>query len=146
MSILYLFLTKLSRWFSPDHRVDDANVGLDDLHDLVGDVFVGVVGDGDGAAIFLLADHLDRGVDRLKQTFRVDAGEDETRLIERLGAFGGGADADGGERVSDRGEKRGFLGERAGIGHDTRGVHLQAVVIVESERFVPDHAAVELKS
>ena len=96
--------------FSPDHLVDDADVGLDDLHDLVGDVFVGVVGDGDGAAIFLLADHLDRGIDGLKQSLRVDAGEDETRLVERLGAFGGGADADGGEGMTDGGEEGGFLG------------------------------------
>ena len=132
--------------FSPDHLVDDADVGLDDLHDLVGDVFVGVVGDGDGAAVLFLTDHLNRGIDGLKQSFRVDAGEDEACLVERLGAFGGGADADGGERVSDRGEERGFLGERAGIGHDTGGVHLQAVVIVESERFVLNYAAVELES
>ena len=91
--------------FSPDHFVDDADIGLDDFHDLVGDVFVPVIRDGDGASVLFLADHLDGGVDRLQKAFCIDAGENEAGFVERLGAFRGGADTDGGERVSNRGEE-----------------------------------------
>ena len=132
--------------FSPDHLVDDADIGLDDFHDLVGDVFVGVVRNRDSAAVFLLTDHLDGRVDRLQKPLCIDAGEDEAGFVQRLGAFGGGANADGRERMPDRGEERGFLGQRAGIGHDTSGVHLQAVVVVESKRLVLDHAFIELET
>lgn len=38
----------------PHHFVDDADVGLDDFHNLGGDVFVGVV--RDGGAVVLIAD------------------------------------------------------------------------------------------
>ena len=131
--------------FSPNHFIDDADIGLDDLDDLVGDVFVGVVRDGDGATVLLLAYHLDGCIDRLKESFLIDTGEDEACFVERFGAFGGGADADSGEGVSDGGEERGFLGKRAGVGHDACGIHLQAVVIVEAKRFVLNHAAVELE-
>ena len=134
-----------SSLFSPDHLVNDADIGLDDLDDFVRDVFIDVIGDGDCAAVFLLTTHLNGCVDRLKQSFRVDAGEDEACLVQCLGTFRGGADADGGERMRDRGEERGFFWKRAGIGHNTRGVHLQAVVVVESERLMLNHAAVELK-
>ncbi len=48
--------------------------------------------------------------------------------------------------MPDRGEEGGFLGKRAGIRHDACGVHLQTVVIVESEGFVLNHTAVELES
>lgn len=141
----WLFEQSWAFSFSPDHFIDDADVGLDDLHDLVGDVFVDVVRDGDGTAIFLLADHLDGGVDSLEKSFCVDTGEDEAGLVQRLRTFGGGADADGGERVPDRGEERRFLGERAGVGDDACRVHLQTVVIVESMGFVLNHTFVELE-
>ena len=101
--------------FSPDHLIDDANVGLDDLHDLVGNIFICVVRHGNSTAILLLAAHLDSGIDRLKKSFRVNAGEDEAGFVQCFGAFGGGADANGWERMPDRGEERGFLGQGAGI-------------------------------
>ena len=154
LAIDFLFPAGPRRWrqgvhfllFSPNHFIDDADVRLDDLDDLVGDVFVGVVRDRNRAAVLFLTDHLNGDVDCLKQAFRVDAGEDEACLIKCFGTFCGGADADGGERVSDRGKERGFLWKRARIGHDTSGVHLEAVIIVKSERFVLDHAAVEFET
>lgn len=48
---------------SPDHLVDDADVGLNDLHDLRRDVFFDVVGDWDAVVTVLV--HGDGGVDCL---------------------------------------------------------------------------------
>ena len=84
----HFFSRDIQRFFSPDHFVDDANIGLNDFHDLVGNVFVSVVGDGDGAAVFLLADHLDGGIDGLQESFCVNTGEDEAGFVECFGAFG----------------------------------------------------------
>lgn len=128
----------------PDHLVDYANVGLDDADDLGGDVFVHVVGYGNaGEAV---TDEGDGDVNALQEAYRVDAGEDEAALVEGFGTLGGCADADGGERVSDAGEERGFFRQGAAIAHHTESVHLEAVVVVEAERFVLNNARIQLES
>ena len=48
--------------------------------------------------------------------------------------------------MADACEEGAFFGERAAVAHDGECVHLQAVVVVESERFVLNHALVELES
>ncbi len=48
--------------------------------------------------------------------------------------------------MADRGEERGFLGESAGVGDDGGGVHLQAVVVVESQRFVLNNSRIEFEA
>lgn len=85
----------LSGLFAPDHFVDDACVGLDEFDDFVGNVFVNVVGDGEAAVA--VAVHFNGYVDRLQQGGFVDAGQDEVAFVEGFGAFGGGADAHGGD-------------------------------------------------
>lgn len=87
ISVSYDLLESKQLLFPPNHFIDDADIGLDDLHDLIGNVFVGVVGDGDRAAVLFLANHLDGGIDGLKESFRVDAGEDEAGFIECFWAF-----------------------------------------------------------
>lgn len=75
----------------PHHLVHDARVGLDDLHDLGGHVLVGVVGHGRlGERPLRVQRH--GGAHGVHQAALVDAGEREVRLVERLGALGGGAD------------------------------------------------------
>ena len=138
--------TGWSVFFAPDHFVDDADVGLDDLDDLVGDVDVCVVRDGDGSAVLFFPDHFDGCVDGLEEAFCVDAGEDEAGFVQSFRALGGGADANGRDGVSDGGKEGGLLGEGAGIGDDAEGVHLQAVVVMEAEGLVLDHAGVELEA
>ena len=130
--------------FPPDHLVDDAGVALDDFHDLRADVFFDVVGHGD--AVVAVGVHRDCGIDRLQERLFVDARDKEAGLVERFGAFGAGADAHGRERVADTREEGAFFGERAAVAYDGEGVHLQAVVIVEAERFVLNHALVELEA
>ena len=129
---------------SPNHLVDDAGVALNDLHDLRTDVFFDVVGHGD--AVVAVGVHRDGGIDSLQKGLFVDAGDEEACLVKRFGAFRAGADADCRERVADACEEGAFFGERAAVAHDGECVHLQAVVIVESERFVLNHALVELKA
>ena len=83
---------------------------------------------------------------RLQQALLGDAGEREARLVQGLGALGGGADADRRERAADAREETGLLGQGAGVGHHREGVHLQAVVVVEAHGLVHAHARVELKT
>ena len=130
--------------FSPDHLVDDAGVALDNLHDLGRDVFFDVVRHRD--AVVAVGVHRDGGVNCLQEGLFVDAGDEETGLVKRFGAFRAGADADCRERVADACKEGAFFGERAAVAHDGESVHLQAVVVVESERFVLNHALVELET
>ena len=132
---------KIGLFLSPDHLVDDGDVGLDDFDYDVADVFAGV--DVDGGAVVVVAVHGDGGLYGLEEGFLVDTGEDEAGVVEALGALGGGADADGGEGMAHGGEETRFLGQGAGVGDDGSGVHLQAVVVVEAEGLVQYHSAVE---
>lgn len=85
-------------------------------------------------------------MDGLEQAALADAGEREARLIQGLGALGGGADAYRRERAADAREEAGLLGQRAGVRHYSEGVHLQAVVVVEAHGLVHAHARVELEA
>ena len=129
----------------PHHLVNDAGVALDDLDHLGGDGLVGVVGNGRLGQRPLRVE-LDGGVDGLQQAALADAGEREARLVQRLGALGGGADAHRGERAADAREEAGLLGQGAGVGHHGEGVHLQAVVVVEAHGLVHAHARVQLEA
>ncbi len=129
---------------SPDHLVDDAGVALDDFHDLGRDVFFDVVGHGD--AVIAVSVHCDGGVDGLQERFFVNSRNKEAGLVKRFGAFRAGADANSRERVTDAREEGAFFGQGAAIANDSECVHLQAVVVMESEGFVLNHALVELEA
>ncbi len=88
---------------TPHHLVHHTNVALDDAHKPRGDVFVKVVGHGD--ARVAVADQRYRHVDALEEAGGVDAAEDETALVQGLGALGRCSDADGGERMPDAREE-----------------------------------------
>ena len=94
----------------------------------------------------MVAVHLYRGVYRLEQALPVDSGEDEAGIVEALRALRGGAYADGGERMAYGGEEGGLLGKCARVGDDRRGVHLQAVIVVEAEGFVLNDPLVEFET
>lgn len=87
----------------PDHPVDDAGVGLDDLDNLGGDILVGV--GRDRKAEVAGAVHLHGGVHGLQKAPLVNAGEDEASLVKGLGALGAGADADSRERMAYAGKE-----------------------------------------
>lgn len=83
---------------------------------------------------------------RLEQAALADAGQREAGLVQRLGALGGGADANRRERAADAREEAGLLGQGAGVRHHREGVHLQAVVVVEAHGLVHAHPRVELEA
>lgn len=85
-------------------------------------------------------------MDGLQQPLLGDAGEREARLVQRLGALGGGADANGRERAPNACKEAGLLGQGAGVGDHREGVHLQAVVVVEAHGLVHAHARVQLEA
>lgn len=86
------------------------------------------------------------GVNGLEQGFLVDTSNDEVALVDGLGTLGRSTDADGGEGVADTGEERGFLGKGSAIADDGEGVHLEAVVVVETEGLMLDDTWVELEA
>ena len=120
--------------FSPHHLIHNPCIALDDLHHLIRHVLVGIVRHGD--AEVAAAVHLDRHVHGLQQAGGVDAGQDKAALVQRLGALGAGADADGREGPAHAGEKAALLRQGARVRHHAEGVHLQAVVVVEAQRLV----------
>ena len=85
-------------------------------------------------------------MDGLKQAALADTGEREARLVQGLGALGGGADAHRRERMPDRGEEARLLGQRAGVRHHREGVHLQAVVVMEAHGLVHADPRVQLEA
>lgn len=87
----------------PNHLVHNPRIGLDDLDDFGGDVFVDVV--RDGRAVVAGGVHRHGGVHGLQQAAGVDAGDEKARLVERLGALGRRADAYRRERMAYRGEE-----------------------------------------
>lgn len=89
---------------------------------------------------------LDGGVNGLEQGLLVDTSNDEVALVDSLGTLGRGTDADGGEGVADAGEEGGFFGKGSAIAYDGKGVHLKAVVVVETEGLVLNDTRVELEA
>lgn len=117
--------------FSPHHLVHYAHITLNDLHNLCGDIFIRIVRNG-GAVVAVFNKFYCR-IDGLEKSLGVDAGENEARLVERLGTLGRGADADCRKRMSYAGEERTLLGKGARIGNDSECVHLKAIVVVKPE-------------
>lgn len=130
--------------FAPDHFVDDADVGLDDFYYFGAYVFVYVVGDGD--SVLAVAAEFYGSVNCLEERLFVDAGDDEVAFVDGFRALCGGANADGGEWVAHTGEEAAFFRKCAAIAHHSKGIHLKAVVVVETEWFVLNHALVELEA
>ena len=77
---------------------------------------------------------------------RIDACQDETALVQSLRALCGGANAHRRERVPHAGEEAALLGQSAAVADHGKGVHLQAVVVVEAQRLMLDHPLVQLEA
>ncbi len=50
------------------------------------------------------------------------------------------------EWMTYAGKEAAFLRKRAAIGHNTEGVHLQAVVVMEAQRLMLNNALIQLKA
>ena len=77
---------------------------------------------------------------------RIDACQNKAALVQSLGALRGGADAHRRERVPHAGEETALLGQSAAVADHSEGVHLQAVVVVETQGLVLDHPLVQLEA
>ena len=117
---------------------------MDDLDDLGGDVFVDVVWDWD--AVGAVAAEFYCSINSLEERLRINSRNNEISLINSLRTLGAGADADGRERMSHRGEEGRFLRKGAAVADYCEGIHLQAIIVVESERLVLNDAWVQLEA
>ena len=128
----------------PHHLIHHPNIALDDAHDLRRDILIHIVRHRNTRKA--VADQGDGHIDALEQPDRIDAAEDEAALVQGLGALGRCADADGWEGVADASEEGGLLGEGAAVGDHAECVHLQTVVIMEAQGFMPNHARIQNKA
>ena len=108
--------------FTPNHLIHYSHITLNDLHHLGGDILVGIV--RYWGAIVAIADEFYGCIYCLKESLCIDTGQDKSCFIERLRTLGGGADADGWERMTYTCEEAAFLWEGAAIGNDCKGIHL----------------------
>ena len=128
----------------PHEAIHDAGIALNNPHDLCGHVLGGII--RHGSAEFAVLLHLHCQINGLQELLRVDARQDKAALVQCLRPLGGGADAHRWERLADRQVKTRLLRQGAAVGHDTEGVHLQAVVIMKAQRLVGDDAPVQFKA
>ena len=77
---------------------------------------------------------------------RIDACQDKAALVQSLGPLRGSADTHRWERVSHAGEKAALLRQGTAVADHSEGVHLQAVVVVETQRLMLDHPLVQLEA
>ena len=63
----------LGKLLSPHHSVDYSGVALDYFDDFIGNIFVGVVWNGDSAAVLLVFHHFDCGIDCLQKSESIDS-------------------------------------------------------------------------
>ena len=82
----------------------------------------------------------------LEQRLLIDTSDDEVALVDGFGALGAGADADGGERMAYRGEEATLLRKCTRVRYYSKGIHLKAVVVVETKRFMLDNTWIKLEA
>ena len=117
---------------------------MDELDYLGGDICIHVVGYWE--AKVAVAVHLHSYVNGLEETVFVNAGEDEVAFVEGFGALCGGADAHSGDGFAYAEEETTLFGECAGVADNGKGVQLEVVVVMETERFVGDNALVKFEA
>ena len=117
-------------FFSPHHLIHYANIALNNLHNLDGDIFIRIVRNR-GAVVAVFNKFYCR-IDGLEKTLGVDAGENEARLVERLGTLGRGTDADCRKRMSYAGEETHNVEVRYedGKNYNTNHYNLQMIIAV----------------
>lgn len=135
-SIYLLFLL-----FSPDHLINHTSVALDNLHNLSRYVLIYIL--RHRQSVFPIKVRLHRCVYSLQQAFFVNACKHKAALIQRFWTLRRGADAHRRERMSHAREEAAFLRQCTRIRYYSKGVHLQAVVIMEAQRLILNYALVQ---
>lgn len=93
-----------------------------------------------------VADEGDCYVNALQQTNGVNAAENEAAFVEGLGPLGRGANADCREWMPNRSKERRLFRQSATVGNHGESVHLETVVVMETEGLMLDDTSVELES
>ena len=128
----------LNTVLSPNHLVYYTNVALDNAHHFGGNVFIYIIRNGN--ARFSIFYQFYCNIYALEQTFSINAAENETAFVQSFRTLSTGADADGREWMTNAGEEAALLRQGAAVAHHGKGIHLKAVVVVESQRLVLDHS------
>ena len=127
--------------FSPDHLIHHTSVALDNLHNLSRYVLIYII--RHRLSVIAINVHLHCCVYSLQQAFFVNACEHKAAFVQRFRALRRGADAHRRERMPHTGEEAAFLRQCTGIRYYSKGVHLQAVVIMEAQRLMLNYALVQ---
>lgn len=101
--------------FPPDHLVDHAGIGLDDLHNLIRNILIHIVRYRD--TVVAVLDQLHGGVHRLQQAVAINARQDEAALLHCLGTLGGSTDAHCWEGVAHTGSRGNIKAVQGDTGH-----------------------------
>ena len=130
--------------FSPDHFIDYTNIRLDDSYHFRAHIFVHIVGHRDTRlSIF---NQFYGHIDTLEEAFGVNATEHEATFVKGFGTLGAGADTHGRERMALTGEEAGFFRKCTRVGYHAKGVHLEAIVVMEAKGLMLDDALIKLES
>lgn len=126
--------------FSPDHLIHHTSVALDNLHNLSRYVLIYII--RHRQSVIAIKVHLHRCIYSLQQAFFVNACEHKAAFVQRFRALRRSTDAHCRERMPHTGEEAAFLRQCTGIRYYSKGVHLQAVVIMEAQRLMLNYALV----
>ena len=127
--------------FSPDHLINHTCVALDNLHNLSRYILIYII--RHRQSVIAIKVHLHCCVYSLQQAFFVNACEHEAAFVQRFRALRRGADAHRRECMADACEEAAFLRQCTRIRYYSKGVHLQAVVIMEAQRLMLNYALVQ---
>ena len=128
----------------PHHLIHHPGITLNDPHHLRTHILIDIIRYGNPGMTII--DQRDSNIDTLEQTLGVDSTQDEAAFVQGFGALGGGADADGREGMADGGEEGRLFGECTRVGHHCKGIHLETVVVMETQGVVADDARVKLEA
>ena len=114
----------------PNHFVDHTHVTLDDAHNLGAHILIHIVRHRD--AVVAILDETHSHIDALEQANSVNTTQHKAAFVQSLGALGRGADADGWEGMANAGKEARLLGKGTAVANHAEGVHLKAIVVVET--------------
>ena len=141
---IYFVFTFFLVFFAPDHFIDYTNIALDDADYLGTYILVNVI--GNWYSVIAILNQLYSNIYALEQALGINTAQHKAAFVEGLRPLGAGADAHSRERMTNRGEEAAFFGQCAAIAHHCKGIHLEAVVIMEAKGLVLNDALIKLET
>ena len=130
----------LNTVLTPDHFVDHTYVGLDDTDYFGGDVLIYIVGYRNAG--FAVLDELYGYIHTLQEALGVNATEHKAAFVKCLWTLSASTDANSRERMTYAGEETALLRQGAAVTYYGKGVHLEAVVVMEAQGLVLNNALI----